>query len=75
MSTENWLIRNIMPVLAIVVVVLGIGYLFGEALGMKLTQASAVVGLMMAVVGFYFGSSEGSRIKDMKGGTKDDTLS
>lgn len=58
----SWLKENIAPVLAILVVIFGFAYLYGET-AYNLKQGAAIVALVAAVISFYFGSSSGSARK------------
>lgn len=65
MPTKNggFLGRNVAPIVAIMVTVFGFAYLFVEA-WYPLKNAAAVVALIAAIVGYYYGSSPGSHAKD-----------
>ena len=57
---KSWLNQNIAPILAFLTVGAGFVYLFcGDGV-----DTAAVVALMAAVIGFYYGSSPGSHDKD-----------
>ena len=56
----NWLKDNISPILAILAIIGGFGYLFWG----PQADRSAVIALMMLAPTYYFGSSPGSRAKD-----------
>lgn len=60
-DSSSWLSKNIVAILALVVV-LGGGLIlaFGSDTDVKI----AVVGIIMLVLGFYFGTSASSKIKD-----------
>ena len=59
----GYLKENIGPILSIITVVMGFGYLFLE-IWFPLKQAAAVVGLIGGIIAFHFGSSPGSKNKD-----------
>lgn len=64
---ETWLSNNIKPLLALIVVLLGISYFFMCSLREIKPDPQiliAVVGSIGTCLGFYFGSSQGSSKKD-----------
>lgn len=60
-ANATWLAKNVPAILAIVVI--GFGFLL-LAITKEADVRTAVVGLMTLVLGFYFGSSSTSKVKD-----------